>query len=49
MNIPFSVYLPGMLLRFLSNGKYLRKNARKPISGVGGDYYLVNGKHSAQY
>jgi hypothetical protein len=36
------------LLNVLSRGKYLRKNARKPISGQGGDYYLVNGLSVAQ-
>jgi len=44
----YSSKLYCMILRFLSNGKYLRKNARKPISGVGGDYYLGNGISVAQ-
>lgn len=44
----YSSKLYCMILRFLSHGKYLRKNARKPISGVGGEYYLVNGISVAQ-
>ena len=30
------------------HGKFLRKNVKKPISGKGGDYYLVNGISVAQ-
>jgi hypothetical protein len=37
-----------MLMRFFSQGKLLRKNMRKPASGEGGDYYLVNGISVAQ-
>lgn len=44
----YSKKLYCMTLRLLSNGKYLRKNARKPISGVGGEYYIVNGISVAQ-
>jgi len=44
----YSKKLYCFVLNLLSNGKYLRKNARKPISGVGGDYYLVNGLSVAQ-
>lgn len=44
----YSKKLYCMTLNLLSNGKYLRKNARKPISGVGGEYYLVNGISVAQ-
>jgi hypothetical protein len=36
-------YLSGMIMNLLSGGKFLRKNARKPVSGEGGDFYLVNG------
>lgn len=37
-----------IIMRLLSSGKFLRKNARKPVSGKGGDYYLVNGISVAQ-
>ena len=37
-----------MLMSLLSNGKFLRKNAKKPVPGEGGDYYLVNGISVAQ-
>lgn len=37
-----------MILSLLSGGKYLRKNAKKPVPGKGGDYYLVNGISVAQ-
>mmetsp|Transcript_20526 Transcript_20526/g.56660 ORF Transcript_20526/g.56660 Transcript_20526/m.56660 type:complete len:751 (+) Transcript_20526:108-2360(+) len=37
-----------MLLSMMSGGKFLRKNAKKPVSGKGGDYYLVNGISVAQ-
>ena len=37
-----------MLMRLLSNGKFLRKNAKKPIAGKGGDFYYVNGISVAQ-
>jgi hypothetical protein len=30
-------------MHLLSGGKFLRKNARKPVPGEGGDFYLVNG------
>ena len=35
-------------MRLLSRGKFLRKNARAPVSGEGGDFYLVNGVSVAQ-
>jgi hypothetical protein len=35
-------------MRLLSGGKYLRKNVQEPISGQGGDYFLVNGISVAQ-
>lgn len=38
-----------MLMKMLSRGKFLRRNARDPIEGKGGDkYYLVNGISVAQ-
>lgn len=38
-----------MVLNLLSGGKCLRKNAKKPIKGKGGEeYYLVNGISIAQ-
>lgn len=37
-----------ILMNKLSRGKYLRKNARDPVSGVGGEYYIVNGLSVAQ-
>lgn len=37
-----------IFMRLMSNGKFLRKNAQKPVSGVGGDYYMVNGISVAQ-
>merc|ERR1712087_697860 len=35
-------------MSMFSNGKFLRKNARPPISGEGGNYYIVNGISVAQ-
>jgi hypothetical protein len=40
--------LAGMALSLLSGGTMLRKNAKKPVPGMGGDYYLVNGVSVAQ-
>merc|ERR1719223_1456357 len=37
-----------MIMRLLGRGKFLRKNVRNPVSGVGGDYYYVNGISIAQ-
>ena len=37
-----------MIMRLLSQGKFLRKNARLTFSGEGGDFYLVNGVSVAQ-
>lgn len=37
-----------ILMRLLSNGKFLRKNARSPVPGEGGNYYIVNGISVAQ-
>lgn len=37
-----------MFLSMLSGGKFLRKNAQKPVPGKGGDFYLVNGISVAQ-
>jgi hypothetical protein len=37
-----------ILMRFLSRGKFLRKNARAPVPGEGGDFYLINGVSVAQ-
>eukprot|EP00934_Nitzschia_sp_Nitz4_P003826 Nitzschia sp. Nitz4//scaffold3_size479765//106428//108874//NITZ4_000043-RA/size479765-processed-gene-0.61-mRNA-1//1//CDS//3329550587//3816//frame0 len=36
------------IMTLLSNGKFLRKNAKKVVSGEGGDYYLINGVSVAQ-
>ena len=35
-------------MRLLSRGKFLRKNARSPVTGEGGDYYMVNEVSVAQ-
>jgi hypothetical protein len=37
-----------MLMKLLSQGKFLRKNVRKPVPGEGGDFFLVNGVSVAQ-
>jgi hypothetical protein len=37
-----------LLLKILSGGKYLRRNARDPVPGKGGDYYIINGISVAQ-
>lgn len=37
-----------MLMKLLGGKKMLRKNVRAPVSGVGGDYYLVDGISVAQ-
>ena len=37
-----------ILLQLLGRGKFLRRNAREPIPGKGGDYFLVNGISVAQ-
>lgn len=44
----FSLNNTGMLLSLLSGGKLLRKNAKAPVSGKGGDFYYVNGISVAQ-
>ena len=38
----------GAIMSLLSQGKFLRKNAKKIVSGVGGDYFLINGVSVAQ-
>ena len=38
----------GAIMSLLSQGKFLRKNAKKVVSGVGGDYFLINGVSVAQ-
>jgi hypothetical protein len=38
----------GILMRLLSRGKFLRKNARAPVPGEGGDFFLINGVSVAQ-
>lgn len=43
-----SFWGPGMLMRLLSRGKFLRKNARAPVAGEGGDYHIVNEVSVAQ-
>jgi hypothetical protein len=37
-----------MMMNLLSGGKFLRQNSKKPVSGKGGEYYLVNGISVAQ-
>jgi len=37
-----------LILNLLSGGRYLRKNAMRPVQGEGGPYYLVNGVSVAQ-
>ena len=37
-----------ILMKLLGNGKFLRKNAMKPLPGDGGDFYVVNGLSVAQ-
>jgi hypothetical protein len=37
-----------MMMNLLSSGKFLRKNARKPVAGEGGNFYIVNGISVAQ-
>jgi hypothetical protein len=37
-----------MMMRLLSQGKFLRKNASKVVSGEGGDFYFINGVSVAQ-
>jgi Protein tyrosine phosphatase-like protein, PTPLA len=44
----YSKKLYCIVLRMLGHGKFLRKNARKPVSGEGGDFYFVNGISVAQ-
>lgn len=36
------------MMNLLSGGKFLRQNSKKPVSGKGGEYYLVNGISVAQ-
>lgn len=35
-------------MHLVSRGKFLRKNACKPVGGEGGDFYMVNGVSVAQ-
>lgn len=44
----YSTYFYCKLVSILGGGKYLKKNAKKPVSGEGGDYYYVNGISVAQ-
>eukprot|EP00551_Chaetoceros_affinis_P007154 CAMPEP_0203667514 /NCGR_PEP_ID=MMETSP0090-20130426/4344_1 /ASSEMBLY_ACC=CAM_ASM_001088 /TAXON_ID=426623 /ORGANISM="Chaetoceros affinis, Strain CCMP159" /LENGTH=754 /DNA_ID=CAMNT_0050531703 /DNA_START=90 /DNA_END=2354 /DNA_ORIENTATION=+ len=37
-----------ILMKLLGRGKFLKKNAMKPIPGDGGDFYVVNGLSVAQ-
>lgn len=41
-------HLTGNLLNLLSQGKFLRNNAKKPADGKGGPFYYVNGISVAQ-
>ncbi len=38
-----------MLMKLLGGRKFLRKNVRNPVSGVGGDFYYVNGECFAKF
>eukprot|EP00566_Odontella_aurita_P004693 CAMPEP_0113556302 /NCGR_PEP_ID=MMETSP0015_2-20120614/17185_1 /TAXON_ID=2838 /ORGANISM="Odontella" /LENGTH=761 /DNA_ID=CAMNT_0000457651 /DNA_START=72 /DNA_END=2357 /DNA_ORIENTATION=- /assembly_acc=CAM_ASM_000160 len=44
----YSKRLYCIVMNLLSRGKCLRKNARKPVPGEGGDYYMINGVSVAQ-
>jgi hypothetical protein len=44
----YSKKLYCIIMSLLSNGKFLRKNAMKPVPGEGGDFYMVNGISVAQ-
>lgn len=44
----YSKKLYCILLGLMGRGKFLRKNARKPVPGEGGEFYLVNGISVAQ-
>jgi hypothetical protein len=44
----YSKKLYCMFLNTLSRGKFLRKNAKPPVPGAGGDFFLVNGISVAQ-
>ncbi len=35
-------------MRILSSGRLLKKNAKNPVSGDGGDFYMINGVSVAQ-
>ena len=35
-------------MRLLSSGRLLKKNAKNPVSGEGGDFYMINGVSVAQ-
>ena len=37
-----------LFMQLLGRGKFLRRNAREPVPGKGGDFYLVNGISVAQ-
>lgn len=37
-----------LLMKIISFGKYLKKNANKPVDGEGGEFYVVNGISVAQ-
>lgn len=40
--------LIGAIVRILSSGRLLKKNAKDPVSGAGGDFYMINGVSIAQ-
>ena len=44
----YSKKLICIVMRLLSRGKFLRKNAEAPVQGKGGPFYLVNGVSVAQ-
>jgi hypothetical protein len=38
----------GMVVSILSSGRLLKENAKNPVSGDGGDFYMINGISVAQ-
>jgi hypothetical protein len=40
--------ISGMFMKSVSGGKFLKKNARAPVPGEGGDFYMINGVSVAQ-
>jgi hypothetical protein len=44
----FHIHKKGMLVKLLLGKKALRRNDKKPVEGVGGEFYYVNGISVAQ-